>query len=1079
MQIIPSGGNQNFFSENLLRSYFQQSRKKHQGSEEEEMIVSLFKEKKLELEGFSANLFIKYLYNKKLEKIGSTDKNLLIDIFRDSVNNFDTHKKIFEIFYYAQINQDYKKMIFCFKHFMSFFFMPIPYDIFEKISSLLTDEQQEFCLEIKNVVLQAHRFSIDISNFKEEKFEISIKQDLTEASLDCLKKIGKYFPITHLKLENQEKYAVLQNADFLFQIQSINFVNCCTLNDETFSDFLKKLPILKTLSIKNGRITKISDTLKKLSLEKLCVENCTYLKEICLTDLKYLEMNGCDYVDRLVVPNAKVSKLLYVPSRIKIFEIGEWEGEFSLNFYKLYFLKKVKINKVQKIEFLSCENLENISVGTVEEIIVKNAEKLKKMIASEAQKVVYENCPKLKAVNLKEALSIQMKDIPFISECIAPEATEIILIDCKSLVSINSPKAKKININFCYELNGIEAPELEELTCINCSSLKKIQFFHIKKLEVFRCESLKKIYLDEPEILHIKDCDSLSVLHLNNLNIKYPLIKFDENLMKIQKFKGRCAPILNGLKSISKIDSKLLIKSIKELSSEVYENKEMEFVEKIIEGFKITLKLIEKFEFLKNNFLEFKNKEDVIVDFSSYEIEDFNLSIEYSLFDFFTKQMFFIKKKIIEIDSYIKHPEIYDIILLDLNQVLNWYEENECFLISKSTNFKSQELSKLDSSLQFSRNEIILKKHEIIKIIRKINYYLYDLSSSKKELVEELKGHSIKIKIREEKKWFYFSRDQENHLVVFTQGSVDCSDSFLGEGDFGTVHRITDLTQGKFKVLKVAKTIGAPEKNLDIILGTKRRVLDVFNESIKKEHEKLNKVGTFNQPGIQSHSDLLFNFSDLNAYTTKIYNKGSLDSNLNLLTNLNLQTSQYIHLMKNLFLGLKTLHSQDMIHGDIKPCNSLLNLTYDSENQPILDLVFGDLGGVMEKEELRKKQNPIPGISTPGFYTFQDFQECYKCMDPRRFNDWLELQKKRDTFALATTCWFLISGNYPYDTFSVGGKNWPATGKLNKAAEVKLKFGKEIFDFFIRALAENPHHRPSSEEVFEKLNDWEQNPIDV
>lgn len=208
-------------------------------------------------------------------------------------------------------------------------------------------------------------------------------------------------------------------------------------------------------------------------------------------------------------------------------------------------------------------------------------------------------------------------------------------------------------------------------------------------------------------------------------------------------------------------------------------------------------------------------------------------------------------------------------------------------------------------------------------------------SQQKQEATYSLKdGNILLLKKEEDQEWPL--------LTLFTK-------NVLGEGAFGKVLTVQELSMGRISVAKIAHDSDSNEdiKNEDIILST------IFQNS--------------NPVGIQRKPYSLFNFKDKNYYG---YIAPKYDSSLDKIMR-KLKRDEKIESAKQLLNGLQELEKQQISHGDIKEANCL----FQRKNDSSIECVIADFGGAID---LSKKAK-WPNAGTP-FYQLEEDYIAYRSL---------------------------------------------------------------------------------------------------
>ena len=299
-------------------------------------------------------------------------------------------------------------------------------------------------------------------------------------------------------------------------------------------------------------------------------------------------------------------------------------------------------------------------------------------------------------------------------------------------------------------------------------------------------------------------------------------------------------------------------------------------------------------------------------------------------------------------------------------------------------------------------------------------------------------------------------RNEEGKLTIFKFEGTEISKenpNFLGEGNYGIVQRISDFSNAQFLALKTAKS--NERKKINSII-TEVRML--------KQNSGL---------GLQRGVNGLLTFKDgILGCTTQFYNKRSLFNGIDELLE-SITSVELLQLIIILLSAIKTLHSEEIIHGDIKPANCLLSIL-ELNNKLFYELVLGDLGGAVLKKKLLKSSCFIGTPHTGGYFTLTDIKTLKRTHQNNKI-EWIEFCKKRDLFAITQTIWFMLTKAKPYQTkefqFMDGKtKTIASTEVLYNIDVVEGKIGENATRILIRALDEDPSERPSIDEMLKVLN---------
>ncbi|MDP3914240.1 MAG: protein kinase [Bacteroidota bacterium] len=203
----------------------------------------------------------------------------------------------------------------------------------------------------------------------------------------------------------------------------------------------------------------------------------------------------------------------------------------------------------------------------------------------------------------------------------------------------------------------------------------------------------------------------------------------------------------------------------------------------------------------------------------------------------------------------------------------------------------------------------------------------------------------------------------------------------LGEGGFGEVFKAYDTFLDRWVAIKVSKIkADFPELRL------------------KNEVELVNKLPA--HPNIARYEEC-YTFNSLaGEYDFGILQYYELGNLLQLLQNQTLNLSQKYYLLSNLLEGIRFIHSQDIIHRDIKPQNILIVKRDNNFIPKITDF------GISKKLTLTKNtqySNSLIGAGTIAYSS------------PEQLAD-KTIRKNTDLWSFGVIAFHLFIGNLPFNS---------------------------------------------------------------
>lgn len=294
-------------------------------------------------------------------------------------------------------------------------------------------------------------------------------------------------------------------------------------------------------------------------------------------------------------------------------------------------------------------------------------------------------------------------------------------------------------------------------------------------------------------------------------------------------------------------------------------------------------------------------------------------------------------------------------------------------------------------------------------------------------------------------------RNKEGFLqIIRWSGEIhipDTAPNFLGQGGFGRVQKVINLSNAQIEVLKVS----CPQNIHERLLAKH----DMYNEyrKLKKLHEVSEGIGIQRNPSGLFHIDH-YGTVEL-GLLQPLYNRNNL---FDVIHHYNPPPRIRLELALDLLIGLQAVHRAGMIHGDIKPKNCF---AHEDENG-ICYVQLADFGGARYiGQELEMSMDNLLGTSyTEEYFTSSDVKELKTMLYHGNYFGWADVHLKRDIYAMAKTIWFLLISEDPYYFFSRTPWNHH---------KIASTYSFEVAEVLSAALSENPHERPKIEEIIDVL----------
>lgn len=350
----------------------------------------------------------------------------------------------------------------------------------------------------------------------------------------------------------------------------------------------------------------------------------------------------------------------------------------------------------------------------------------------------------------------------------------------------------------------------------------------------------------------------------------------------------------------------------------------------------------------------------------------------------------------------------------------------------------------------------ICSSHHLMRSVRKANKHL---------LTEQNSDFKVKVKVENnEKKIFHYLAERgaigELQLCRWSGEGRDiyklkAKKLFVGKGSCGIAQLVKNISEARINVVKISKNeIGRASIDNEYKKGCALQGVEGIQDSPKALFSiKLNE-NCIGKGILQSfyNGGNLFDFIE----------KGGLDE---------LTSIQQKAIGGRLFKALKALHDRKLIHGDIKSENCFVKQV---EEDIIVDICDLDIYNVESELLLSKRKELINfnlcekiAFGTPVTkicFTQSDQDELYKNAINNNQLAWIQNQKQRDIFAMATVVWHVLSEDFPFYEKGIVSdtSNYPDNSEL-----IEEEQGEDIVNILEQALSESPYDRPSLDEIIE------------
>ncbi|MEX1012941.1 MAG: protein kinase [Waddliaceae bacterium] len=336
------------------------------------------------------------------------------------------------------------------------------------------------------------------------------------------------------------------------------------------------------------------------------------------------------------------------------------------------------------------------------------------------------------------------------------------------------------------------------------------------------------------------------------------------------------------------------------------------------------------------------------------------------------------------------------------------------------------------------------KNSEIIDIFQKV--------------IESKVGHRLRL---EDNARFYISQ-KNGEISIHNISKIKDEDlrtiNKLGRGSFGTAYKVKNIVTGAFEAYKLAFDDSKAENEIEVERKNLMRLHDALGEQIIGLQDKPSVILEYGYIGKLYDGDL----SDCLREKNKTFSSGS----------------DLLNVSQQLLSGLSSMHSMNLVHGDIKTSNVLVDKAAKTVH-------IADLGGARFTDELSFGNfTHTPTItSIKDQLYFEELIDQIKAEGTGK-DEYVKLRKAHDVFSMGCVLYKVFTGsplpyakrkhqmyNKPHDFIDVEKSFFKGAlqDKLKSLAESDDSFTVEkqnqITDLIESMLDPDWDRRPSAEEA--------------